>query len=166
MTPLAVTAVTNFILAAEGFFLCFDILGGRARERARVVPVEYRLPFRELGLSIGLRAVEKIRGLAERKSASFRRRDLLLSLLTTLGRHAGLVEQIKRFLIPVPPMEVQRRIVARRAAVRELLSCQYETLRSVEHLFGSLVHAAFRGELGFARSAATGRRRESHAQGN
>jgi hypothetical protein len=58
---------------------------------------DYRLAFRELGLSIGLRAVEKIRELIEQKSGLLRKKDSLHSLLKTLGRYAGLTEIIEKF---------------------------------------------------------------------
>ena len=61
------------------------------------LPVGYRLAFRELGLSIGLRAVEKIRELIEQNSTPLRNKRSLNSLLNSLGRHAGLREIIERF---------------------------------------------------------------------
>jgi hypothetical protein len=57
----------------------------------------YRLAFRELGLSIGLRAVEKIQELIEQKSGPLRKRNSLHSLLKTLSRYAGLRETIETF---------------------------------------------------------------------
>jgi hypothetical protein len=67
------------------------------RENPLKLPVSYRLAFRELGLSIGLRAVEKIRELIEQKSGPLRKKDSLRSLLKTLSRYAGLREIIETF---------------------------------------------------------------------
>jgi hypothetical protein len=68
-----------------------------ARENSLKLPTGYRLAFRELGLSIGLRAVEKIRELIEQKSGPLRKKDSLRSLLKTLSRYAGLREIIETF---------------------------------------------------------------------
>jgi hypothetical protein len=67
------------------------------RENSLKLPVGYRLAFRELGLSIGLRAVEKIQGLIEQKSGPLRKKDSLHSLLKALSRYAGLSETIETF---------------------------------------------------------------------
>jgi hypothetical protein len=67
------------------------------KENSLKLPTDYRLAFRELGLAIGLRAVEKIRELIEQKSGLLRKKDSLLSLLKTLSRHAGLRETIEKF---------------------------------------------------------------------
>jgi hypothetical protein len=61
------------------------------------LPADYRLAFRELGLSIGLRALETIRELIEQESTPFRDKGSLRSLLKNLGKHAGLREIIERF---------------------------------------------------------------------
>ncbi len=67
------------------------------REDSLKLPADYRLAFRELGLSIGLRAVEKIRELMEERSRPFRKKDSLQSLLKALGRYTGLSETIETF---------------------------------------------------------------------
>jgi hypothetical protein len=67
------------------------------REDSLRLPVGYRLAFRELGLSIGLRAVEKIRELIEQKSTPLRNKKSLNSLLKSMDRYAGLREIIERF---------------------------------------------------------------------
>jgi hypothetical protein len=67
------------------------------KENSLKFPANFRLAFRELGLSIGLQAVEKIRELIEQKSGLLREKDLLLSLLKTLSRYAGLKEIIEKF---------------------------------------------------------------------
>lgn len=67
------------------------------KENSLKLPAGYRLAFRELGLSIGLRAVIKIRELIEQESALLRKKDSLHSLLKTLSRYAGLTEIIEKF---------------------------------------------------------------------
>ncbi len=67
------------------------------KENSLRLPAGYRLAFRELGLSIGLRAVEKIRELIEQESWPLRKKDSLYSLLKTLSRYGGLREIIEKF---------------------------------------------------------------------
>jgi hypothetical protein len=67
------------------------------KENSLKLPADYRLAFRELGLSIGLRAVKKIRELIEQESGFLRKKDSLHSLLKTLSRYAGLTEIIEKF---------------------------------------------------------------------
>jgi hypothetical protein len=61
------------------------------------LPVGYRLAFRELGLSIGIRAVEKIRELIEQESGLLGKKDSLHSLTKILSRYEGLREIIEKF---------------------------------------------------------------------
>jgi hypothetical protein len=67
------------------------------KEKSLSLPVGYRLAFRELGLSIGLRAVEKIRKLIEQKPGLSGKKDSLDSLLKALSRYAGLRKIIEKF---------------------------------------------------------------------
>jgi hypothetical protein len=67
------------------------------KQNSLKLPVGYRLAFRELGLSIGLQAIEKIRELIEQKSGSLWKKDSLDLLLKTLSRHARLKEIIEKF---------------------------------------------------------------------
>jgi hypothetical protein len=67
------------------------------KENPLKLPAGYRLAFRELGLSIGLRAIEKIQGLIEQKSGPLWKKDSLHSLLKTLSRYLGLREMIETF---------------------------------------------------------------------
>ena len=67
------------------------------KENPLILPVAYRLAFRELGLSIGLTAVEKIEGLIEQESGPFRKRDSFNSLSKALSHYAGLRETIEAF---------------------------------------------------------------------
>jgi hypothetical protein len=78
-------------------------LGLQSHERgnALALPAEYRLAFRELGLSIGLRAVEKLRGLLEQTPRDFKMRHRLLSRADDLMRYAPLRDIIEMFwLVP------------------------------------------------------------------
>ncbi len=72
-------------------------LNSFVRENALKLPADDRLAFRELGLSIGLRAVEKIRELIDQKPSPAGGRDSLRSLLKTLSKYAGLTETVERF---------------------------------------------------------------------
>ncbi len=76
---------------------CLIGLDSFVKENSLKLPAGYRLAFRELGLSIGLQAVEKIRELIEQKSGLLRKKDSLLPLLKTLSRYAGLREIIEKF---------------------------------------------------------------------
>ena len=67
------------------------------RENSLKLPTGYRLAFRELGLSIGLRAVEKIQELIEQKPGPLWKKDSLQLLLKILSRYAGLRETIETF---------------------------------------------------------------------
>jgi hypothetical protein len=61
------------------------------------LPVGYRLAFRELGLSIGLRAVENTQELIGRQSGLLRKEDSVRSLLKNLGRYSGVGKRIEMF---------------------------------------------------------------------
>jgi hypothetical protein len=86
-TGLLETLLESSLIGLESF----------VRENSLKLPIVYRLAFRELGLSIGLRAVEKIQELIEQKSGPLRKKDSLRSLLKTLSRYAGLREIIETF---------------------------------------------------------------------
>ncbi len=72
-------------------------LNSFSKENSLKLPAGYRLAFRELGLSIGLHAVEKIRELIEQKSAPLRKKDSLHSVVKSLSRFAEVRETIERF---------------------------------------------------------------------
>jgi len=61
------------------------------------LPAEYRLAFRELGLSIGLRAVEKLGGLITQNPGLFKKAHPLHSPLESLMRYVQLGEEIEMF---------------------------------------------------------------------
>jgi len=61
------------------------------------LPAEYRLAFRELGLSIGLKAVDKLQGLIEENPDLFNKKHLLPSRIETLMRYAPFSEIIEMF---------------------------------------------------------------------
>lgn len=68
-----------------------------ARERPLRLPAEYRLAFRELGLSIGLRAVERLKALIIRNPGLFDTTPSLLSRLEGLMQYMHFREQIEMF---------------------------------------------------------------------
>ena len=72
-------------------------LNSFVRENSLKLPADYRLAFRELGLSIGLRAVERIRKLNEQKPLPLQKKGSLQSLLKALGNYANLSETIEKF---------------------------------------------------------------------
>ena len=72
-------------------------LGSFVKQNSLRFPADYRLAFRELGLSIGLRAVERIHELVDQNFALLQKKDLLNLLLKTLSRYAGLREIIEKF---------------------------------------------------------------------
>jgi hypothetical protein len=58
-------------------------------------PAEYRLPFRELGMAIGLHAVERIQGLMDEKPDVFNKNHPVYSQIKPLGRFIHLGEAIE-----------------------------------------------------------------------
>ena len=81
-------------------------LGFYARERPLRLPAEYRLAFRELGLSIGLRAVERLKGLIIQNPGLFNNAYTLESRLEGLMRYAPLREEIEMFWLKPTNREV------------------------------------------------------------
>jgi hypothetical protein len=86
-TDLLETLLESSLIGLESF----------VKENSLRLPAGYRLAFRELGLSIGLRAVEKIRERIEQESTPLRNKDALLSGLEVLARVAGLREIVEKF---------------------------------------------------------------------
>lgn len=68
-----------------------------ARSNPLDLPSEYRLAFRELGLSIGLRAAEKLEGLVERTPEVFDETHPVRARMNALKKHAGLIGEIESF---------------------------------------------------------------------
>ena len=61
---------------------------------------------------------------------------------------AGLnFDDIRSFLIPVPPIPLQREFARRVTAVEALKTAQRASLAELDALFATLQHRAFRGEL-------------------
>jgi hypothetical protein len=58
---------------------------------------EYRLAFRELGLSIGLRSVQRLEGLIERNPGLFGKRHPVHPKIESLRRYMSLAEEIDTF---------------------------------------------------------------------
>ena len=72
-------------------------LGSYVRDNPVQLPAEHRLAFRELGLAIGLRAVEKVRGWVEDNPDLFNKRPSLRLQLEILQRYVPLGETIEEF---------------------------------------------------------------------
>jgi len=68
-----------------------------ATHRQLNLPAEYRLAFRELGLSIGLHAITRMQKLVEQSSAHFTNANQLTTLLTNLSRFHHIHEFIENF---------------------------------------------------------------------
>jgi hypothetical protein len=68
-----------------------------ARQGHMKLPADYRLAFRELGLSIGLRAVERLHGLIQQHPGDFDNSDPLLSRIEDLMQYLKLSEEIEMF---------------------------------------------------------------------
>ncbi|MDR4496414.1 MAG: hypothetical protein MRK02_00550 [Candidatus Scalindua sp.] len=66
-----------------------------SRMNSLKLPIENRLAFRELGLSIGMRAVEEVRKLIEKKPDLFKKRDHVYKLLEFLKPYTPLIETIE-----------------------------------------------------------------------
>jgi hypothetical protein len=68
-----------------------------ARKNSLRLPAEYRLAFRELGLSIGLRAVERLRGIIGEKPGIFNKKPPLLPRIEELMQYRSFSERIEIF---------------------------------------------------------------------
>ena len=68
-----------------------------ARKNPLKLPADYRLAFRELGLSIGLRAVARLQELYEQNPGLFSKTHLLYPRIETLKRYTSLSEIIEIF---------------------------------------------------------------------
>jgi hypothetical protein len=67
------------------------------RGNALTLPADYRLAFRELGLSIGLHAAERLRGLLEQAPRDFNMKNRLQSRAEDMTRYTPLVGVIETF---------------------------------------------------------------------
>jgi hypothetical protein len=61
------------------------------------LPAPYRLAFRELGLSIGLHAIEKLLGLVQQTSRDFSMKHRLLSRTESLMQYTPLSDNIETY---------------------------------------------------------------------
>jgi hypothetical protein len=68
-----------------------------AKQNQRRLPADYRLAFRELGLSTGLKAVKKLRRWIEQNSGLFPKKDKLDSKIESLTLYLPLSEMIETF---------------------------------------------------------------------
>jgi hypothetical protein len=72
-------------------------LGSYARLDPLNLPADYRLAFRELGLSIGIRAVERLQKLIEGNPNLFPKKQPLESLVKKLMKYGPMAETVERF---------------------------------------------------------------------
>ena len=72
-------------------------LGSYVKQGPLDLPADYRLAFRELGLSIGLRAVEKLQGLINGKRSFFPKKHPVHRHIKSLKQFAPLIETIEKF---------------------------------------------------------------------
>ena len=70
-------------------------------------PVDFRLAFRELGLSIGLRAVERMQGLVEANPGIFGERVQHHSRLEVLRQYSPWADRIETFWLERPHQEAE-----------------------------------------------------------
>jgi hypothetical protein len=72
-------------------------VGSFATGQSLELPADYRLAFRELGLSIGLKGVKKLLGLIKKNPNLFSRKNSLQEQVESLARYAPLGEAIDQF---------------------------------------------------------------------
>ncbi len=72
-------------------------LGVYVRQSPLSLPVHYRLAFRELGLAIGLHAVERLQALMREQTATTPHRISFRDQVAALARYAPLSEEIESF---------------------------------------------------------------------
>jgi hypothetical protein len=72
-------------------------LSSVAGQNISVLPADYRLAFRELGLSIGMHAAERLQGLVAEKPTLFAERGRLSAGLTQLLGYKGFADDLENF---------------------------------------------------------------------
>ena len=77
------------------------------------LPADYRLAFRELGLSIGLGAVERLSGLIERNEHVFAKEEQLKTRMKDLKAYGALKEVIDSFWLQPKCQEARSWMVHR-----------------------------------------------------
>ncbi|MFH1480515.1 MAG: hypothetical protein ABIG67_04555, partial [Pseudomonadota bacterium] len=78
-----------------------------ARKNSLRLPADYRLAFRELGLSIGLRAVERLARLIKSDPGFFNKSNLLHGQIENLMRYVPLSETIEMFWLELKNREAK-----------------------------------------------------------
>jgi len=71
------------------------------------LPIDFRLAFREFGLSIGLWAIERLQELVEENPVIFGERTELQAQLAALKRYTPLAERIEAFWLEQPHREAE-----------------------------------------------------------
>ncbi len=80
-------------------------LASYARRNALHLPADYRLAFRELGFSIGMRALQRLQGLIEQKPTRFKKSHWLRTQIQMLMQYVKLAETIEAFWLDPPNRE-------------------------------------------------------------
>jgi len=105
-------------MIARGYFEQYDLLEtvlssslvgleSLVRENSLQLPIEYRLAFRELGLSIGLRAVQRLSVLIKENQNLFKERSTLNKCVEMLMHYTQLIETIESFWLESTNREVK-----------------------------------------------------------
>jgi hypothetical protein len=105
-------------LVVKGFFTGSDLLAvllnaslagldAFAREDTLRLPADYRLAFRELGLSIGLKAAERLPVFVGRNEPAFSKERTLKVRMNALKQYGVLSEVIDRFWLEPEHQEIQ-----------------------------------------------------------
>jgi hypothetical protein len=95
------------LIITEGFeqadlldvLLYSSLIGLQSYEKTNSLklPANYRLAFRELGLSVGLHAIEKLLGLIKQTSLDLNMKHLLQSRTESLLQYAPLIDIIEAY---------------------------------------------------------------------
>ena len=72
---------------------------------------------------------------------------LLIRYITRTAKKTVTAENLKTAEIPIPPLPLQEKFAAIVQKSNRIRAQQREALRQAEHLFQTILHRAFRGEL-------------------
>ena len=77
------------------------------RQSSLRLPADFRLAFRELGLSIGLQAFERLRSSVDRDAVDVSAQDGLREALASVALYTGVVDAINRFWLRPDSQKVE-----------------------------------------------------------
>ena len=90
--------------------------------------------------------IEPIFGIAHLQTG-YVRKQILSSTKDAVNQSSINQSDIRSFLVPLPPLDLQRAFAARVAEIDKLEASHRAHLARLDALFASLQHRAFRGEL-------------------